>query len=339
MDGLFTQTLSNIRARLSGRAAQVSGLLPSGDLNALVEQVVETVDPRIRVITHYHKKLVKPTLIAWQYLTNLVQQIPDSLDVSHQTLVHDPRVKLIFSNTEVMAKIFGESAELINFLSVDNNQSLKYVYMLLCMKKGEHSILGTELHGEILEREVIKTVVSFSNHQLLSPSATKVQALDGFKHCAFESFLHIAVANTLELNYEYRQLIERKSVLQKKYGTSMTDAGAINSGIAFFANSPIVKNQEIIDIERQITQIKYDIASPEQHLEQVCDVLSHPEKNIKLRRCSLLLDKVGEKISDATSTQGIAINFAEVEVERMLNRMALMIRSPTKELMDYLRHA
>ena len=96
-------------------------------------------------------------------------------------------------------------------------------------------------------------------------------------------------------------------------------------------NNPLViKNVEDIkramqEIELEILAVRTESEAPNQHLEDIKEILGNPERYLKVNTASLLVNNMGIKLSDSSSQQGYRIDFAEVEIEQSLSRTAVVV--------------
>ena len=72
-----------------------------------------------------------------------------------------------FATAHDVPACLGRSVELRRFF---DNDPAPEAYALLGMKKEERSVLGMELQGDAVQREVAQTQVSFSGHRIIAAS-------------------------------------------------------------------------------------------------------------------------------------------------------------------------
>ena len=331
MKDYLSQLFNELTHRSTGSNTGNQQSLSRLDLSKQTEYVVDSIDPKIRVVYRYARKLAKPIRITEEYLLGLSDLIPGEMNINANSVTLDPRIQLFFKNTEQMQKVFNGSQKLMGFLSQNSNQKLENVYALLCMNKTERTTFGVRLKGQILLREVRQQTVSFSSHRLIEPAATAAEARQGFKRCAFDDLLTRTNKIILQHNENYQQLVTQKAALLKTFKSERVDHAFKNS-FAFSPNSWVSSHPELLRLDQEINDQKLNIASPEQHLERVRETLSHPEDYIKVDKTSIVLDRLGVKLDSDTQKDSYKIDLAEVAVDQRPEHFSVVIKYPIDAL-------
>lgn len=330
MSGHIPSSLTNLLDLFTTHPHKPSVLKCDVDVDQMVEHVVDVVDPKIRVIGRYAHKLMQPLSHTWDYLTDMADMVPDGVTLSSVTYSDDPRMKAIFSTQAVVQQLLGTIEPLLH--EKQNNVTPGQVYMLLSMEKKESSFLGAEINGDIIRRDVLQTKVTFSNRKFLSAGYDENDARLGYKRCALEGLLHKAHDLVLQSRNEQRQLIERKRELHHQLHATgkilPKDHSFIFTRNDYLDDAP----PELIEIERQLTEMRIKSDSPDYHLDQIIEVLKHPEQYLRMESQSMVLSNLGVKLSGKTMDAGVNIDYAEVEVENELKRVTMIVNSPVEEI-------
>lgn len=328
MTNFIYNSLSNL-LDLFGVQNQKQGVWAEDvDLEQIIEHVVDVVDPKIRVISRYAQKLVEPVAHSWAYLNEVAEIIPDSMQLSQSECARDPRIKLLFESQEVMQKLLQAAIPMLNETGTDSSQRRSNIYMLLCMDKKERNFLGAELAGDIIKREVKQTAVTFGNHKLLSAGYVEEKVKQGFKQCAFEGLLHNIHRLVMHSHNDHKSLVEKKMQLRQQLSTSKGPNGALTSAGECLSDA----HPELTEIEQKITDARIKTESPQQHLTQAIEVLSHPEKYLEIKKQSVALNNLGIKSENTANGEIFVIDYAEVEIEHSLKHIALVVKCPREEL-------
>lgn len=297
----------------------------------MVEHVVDVVDPRIRVISRYAQKLSQPLLLTWDYLNEVANVIPGGVVLNRTTFSNDPRQKLIFDSQGVIQQLLDSLPQLLHEQE-DKSKGNERVHMLLCMDKSEHNFLGSELVGDIIKRDVLQTKVSFLNRKILSAGYAEEDAKLGFKKCALEGLLHKAHTLVLQSRNEQKQLIERKKQLHRQLH-AVHDAKYRPHSSIFTRNDHLMDaSPELLEIERQLADLRFKSESPDQHLLQTIEVLSHPEQYLKMEKQAIRLSNLGIKLSGENAENGLTVEYAEVEIEQSLKRITMIVECAVEEI-------
>lgn len=149
--------------------AALFGAVPGGEndpdrqlVQDIIEMVVETVEPRVRLHARYRERLqgCVRTTIAW--LRSHAEEPPDCILLSREAWSADPRVNAFFATPDEVAACLGHSRELRAFFADPVNAGVEEAFALLGMKEEERTVFAPKLEGETLKQDVAQVAVSFS---------------------------------------------------------------------------------------------------------------------------------------------------------------------------------
>lgn len=136
-----------------------------------VERVVDTMDPRLRLLPHY-RDMLRPAMVrALGHLGQVVQQVVGPLDCSSHGWGGDARLKALFATPSDMPKIFSRTDAVQAFFARPENALHDQCYGLLLVSRQERKFMGFGMQGEVLTADVVQTSVSFTNHRIALPAA------------------------------------------------------------------------------------------------------------------------------------------------------------------------
>ena len=314
MGSYLQNSLTNLLELFTSQSNRHATNTGDFDIAQMTEHVVDIVDPKIRVIGRYIQKLNTPITNTWNYINDIASSIPGGIEFSKPAYINDPRTRLVVGSQDEMNRLVDNAIALLDKKPDQFAKLAGQMYMLLCMELKKHSFLGAELSGEIIKREVQQTSVKFINRKVLSSGLTEKAARTGFKNCAIEGLLHKIQHDILQHNQDYKSLIQQKTSLRRKLQN--TGQGNISD-----------MNPEMREIEKQLADTRFKSASPDQHLASTIDVLNHPEQYLDVNRKSIALNKLGIKQEGKAQEGSIIIDYAEIEVEQSLKRIAMIVNT------------
>jgi len=302
------------------------------DVLNTVEGVVDGTDSKIRLVPGYRKKLQKSIQSSLEFAEDLVNQIPASIEVSRSTFATDPYVNSFFTNVSDLHSIFSHSSEIRDFMDECHDNSAQCC-ALLCMARSEKTVLGMELSGNMLKKDVLQVAVSFSDHRIYSPAPSEPETREGLKHCLFQGL----VSNALErigqlrlashhLQSQYQMLHSRLRHHRQKSTTGKQDGRADERILQTLEET----RRELVVIEEKLLHTPR--VTPRIVLEQVADVFSKPDEFVRLRKSSLRLNKMGIKISGDSPQPGNLLNLTEVVIGNERPRVVTLATFPKNEL-------
>lgn len=295
-----------------------------GVLIDVLERVVDGTDVKIRLVPGYRRKLLSAVEGALEYADRIIEQFPQPLDLSPEKFISDPYANAFFVSPEDLARTVGQSSELHDYFDEGFCIGDQECCVLLCMLKTEKNILGMEISGGQVMRDVKQTSVSFSGHKILSPSDTEDNVRQELKCCIFEGLITNALSHIVELRAIRRRLESEQRIL----GARLRSLESSSLAASEPARNSI--KQELADIEERLTQVGY--LTPEAVLQQVSSVLRQPEKFLSVEKVTLEVDKMGIKKAPGSQTPCNRLELLEVKINGQSPRIVSLVKLRRSEL-------
>jgi hypothetical protein len=319
--------LSGLRAAIQHRMQQKKTQLSrSSDILGTVERVVDGTDGKIRLVSGYRKKLKEAVGCAMEYTDEMVDQIPGAIEVSRSTFVSNPYVNAFFVNVSDLQEVFSHSSEVREYMEDISHLDSPQCCALLCMRKTEKTVMGVELSADTLKRDVQRTAVSFSEHQIYSPAPSEVETREGLKHCLFAGLITNALEHIVQLRLTSHRLRRERQLLLTRLRHCRRQ----------HATTKLLS--EIADIHQRLSSIdeqlsRTHVMTPGEALQQVKAVFSRPDSFVKFSKCSLRLDKMGFKIRENSRQACNQIDLTEVKIGDESPRVVTLATFPRDELL------
>jgi hypothetical protein len=331
----WQQLVSGFRERRSQRKAdKAAAHARERELQNAIEHVVDEINPRIRALGSYRKKLgpsVKSTLT---YCSDLVTRVPVSVEVSSKSWGRDPMVKAFFSSVADLRRVFSHSKEVHDFF--DQHTTAGHCYALLSMERRERTVLGMEMHGEVIKRDVKQTAVSFTDHRVVKPSSSESELREILERRAFENLIAYALERITELVAARHSLEEQQQLLEMQLKVAHLRSKSLE---------PLIgdRNSGGIDIEalrEQAThagqarkQTSARLTTLEDYIDRIAEVLGEPQTHLRLGHISMHLSKMNIKLDDQSPVTGQALKLNEASLGEHLKRILLIARFPRDDLL------
>jgi hypothetical protein len=165
--------LMGLFSSLFGRNKDESPSGPEGvAIQAAIEQLVEAVDPRIRFIRGYQKKLRPGVEAALKHARDIVARIPGPFALDTESWRREPVVNAAFARADELPAAVSRSVEVREFFEQGAGKSLPECFALFGMQRQERRIFGKALVGELIQSDVVQTTVSFADYRLIVPATT-----------------------------------------------------------------------------------------------------------------------------------------------------------------------
>lgn len=287
-------------------------------LDRALDRVLQGTDNKINLVPNYRQKLYQSIIRALQYADNMVEQIPQPIELTDTQLVSNPYVRAFFYTTTGLKKVCNQSSELKEFFQEPEHAQTDESCALLCMQKIQKNVLGMQLQGDRVIKDVQKSRITFVDHHIQSPAINERIARRELKCCIFEGLINNALANISALRAKRQQLETEQQILSSKLRSH-------NQGIV--SNEITYRNEtlKLAKIEQQLHKIGY--ITPEASLHQVNATLNHPEKFAQLKNIALKLDKEGILRSDHKHSSTInKVHLSEVSIKGQAPRVVTLVR-------------
>jgi hypothetical protein len=297
-----------------------------------VESVVDGTDSKIRLVPGYRKQLQNTILSSLEYADDLVNQIPEPIEINRRTFTSDPYVNAFFANVRDLRSILSHSSEVQEFMA-DNHDSA-HCCALLCMKRTERTVMGMELSGDVLKKDVLQVSVSFGDHRIYSPAPSEPEAREGLKNCLFQGLVSNALERIMQLRLVSHRLQSKHQMLHSRLRRYRQNTREVQQGTRHGAEIARKIEQTSLELERIETKMLHSpLLTPQVMLEQVVDVFSKPDDFIRIRKLPLRLNKMGIKINDDSAQAGNELDLTEVIIGNDFPRVVTLATFPKQELL------
>lgn len=266
------------------------GPYPASLIEMATERAVEGTDPRIRALPGYGHKLRQSVIHAIDHVIALVDAfLEEPVKVDSATYGKDPRFGAIFASAVSMLDILGRDQTLRDYLETPEGRGAAQVYTLLLAERAERHILGMDLVGDQVRRDVAQVEVSFFAHRLVEPHAYADETRCQLKRRAFDYLLTQALDRISKANLERLDLAHQRDLVTRKL-RAMEQGGSIFK--AADGDQPDLASlmAELDEITRHLHELGPDQAILETHLDILVEVLGNAEHQLWSKPITLFLD-------------------------------------------------
>ncbi|MEJ1397576.1 MAG: hypothetical protein RPU52_08650 [Candidatus Sedimenticola sp. (ex Thyasira tokunagai)] len=319
----------------------LSGKFTTQELDHWADLAVERMDPRLKMISRYRKRLYPAVECALLHIKELIRDIPGPLEISRQTYGADPCVHTLFGSNEQLEHLFSHSREISEYAKQVRPKEQTHCYAFMIMDRNDKQRLGHALVGEQVQNDVMQRVVYFSNHALVKPSNNEEDVRDELCEHVFQHLLSEAifkVANHKEQLAELdRQLAHQKAELKKLkaeiggiefLGTYESDAGDQTPSLV----------QQLEETKLQRDKLASGLQTLDDYFELLLKVLSHPHHHCGLENESIILNRFNVVQDDDSARDACTLPYAEIRTGELI-KAGMIIKYPLDELVGTSRIA
>ncbi|CRI67173.1 conserved hypothetical protein [Thiocapsa sp. KS1] len=271
------------------RGNESRGRYPESLIEAAIERAVDGTDARLRLLPGYRKRLRVPVIHAIDQVVALVEAIPAPLAAGRREHGEDPRLAAVFSSAADMLRIFGRDPALTAFLATPEGAAAERVTCLLLAERVERNILGMDLVGDQVRRDVPQVAVSFTGHRLLDPRAAEAEMRRALERRAFDHLLALALSRIAEVRVEREDLMRQRDLLHRKRA-SLERGGWTFDAAQGAPPDPAALMADLEGITAQLAVLGADDGLLRAHLGIVADSLAEAERQFWADDLDLSLD-------------------------------------------------
>lgn len=290
---------------------EVVGRYPDALIEMAIERAVDGTDSRLRLLSGYRKRLRAPVVHALDHVVALVDGIPAPVAAGPGNYCNEPRLGAMFASAEAMQQTFARDRALADYRASPEGQGAEQITALLMAHRQERHVLGMDLVGDQVRRDVAQTTVSFTGHHLLEPRSVENECRRFLRRRAFDHLLALALAQLAEARVERADLTRQRDLLQRKLRTMK---GATLSFERPDPDTPdaAALQRELDSVARQLQALGADAGVMKAHLEVVAERLAQAERQLWSEPVSLCLDAMNIR-RDPADRAGRVIGLHELQ--------------------------
>jgi len=306
-------------------------------IEAAIERVVDGTDPRLRAVSRYRYKLWDAVAHSVAYAVQLINHLPPPIDASYRSFTSTPLLRAAFVSSDHLRETLSFSKHMHNYQQQNPGLLPVELHGLLGMERVEKTVLGVDLQGDMIRRDVPQTTVNFRNHRLAFPTESEQATRKELIKRTFDSLIEIALNQLTESRIRRQQLEQQQRQLLQKKANAMRSGqmglgSLLDSTLLNQADASTLERQ-LFDIQEEMKQIRADSATIEHLLKRVIATLSKPEKHLRLERVSLTLDHMNIRAPADSPRIANALTFDEALLGQDRRLTVLLIRFPSSELL------
>ncbi len=279
---------------LFGAEPVAKGRYPESTVQAGIERALDASDTRIRTLRGFEAKLRPAVLRAFDHVVDVVDGLPPILDLDRAGYTAQPLAGALFASVEHMRQVLAGDAALADFLASAEGARCSEVNALMLVQRSERNVLGMELQGEIVRREVAQVAVSFGRHHLLDPAADWSQCKRRLYRRAYDHILGLALERIGRMRTDRADLKRERELLKRKRAELQAGRWDLDTDAA--GSTPVALIERRIDeLNAELLALGGDTQVIAAHLDALCEVLSTADTLVRTTNLELLVDRMGIK--------------------------------------------
>lgn len=265
------------------------GRYPDTLIDQGIERAVDGTDPRLRLLRGYQKRLRSPVIHAIDQVIALVDASPDPLNAGVAGYQNDFRLAALFASADEMLRVFSHDKALSEYRSSTDGRGAERVSTLLLARLEQKNVLGMDLVGDQVRRDVAQVSVNFSGHHLLEPRASDEEFRRFLKRRAFDHLLALALDQITQARMDRADLARQRDLLQRQLRTMKRSALTFDEGPEAGRSDESSLQAELDTVSAQLQALGANEDVLKTHLEIVAERLGQAEHQIWFEEINLYL--------------------------------------------------
>jgi hypothetical protein len=279
------------------------------------DKATTVINPRLKLLPNFHRRLQPAIETCIDFLRAQVSLLPAVHPLSSKNWSSDSALRAFFVAPSDISAVLGGSGNLRTLF--DKFPDLDEAFVVLGMAFKEQRTFGMALHGEMVQRDVAQTTVSFSDHRarLCGRDESRLRRVIGVE--VFEYLLAHALSEIGEERVERRELQENRSLIRARLRLLQQHGPGLGS---MFGGEPAAPSEqlrlaaELLENEHQLEAIGGNESLLEAEFDCLQAVLNNPQRYLHFAPQRLRLNTMNVVLDEVTSDRAADVDFALAEL-------------------------
>lgn len=284
---------------------------PDKALAAAIARAVDAVDPLLKTVSAYERRLAPVAVAALDHCASLAAEVPGPLDIDPQSFGSDPMVRAMFATPDDLVAMLGRSRAVREMFGGGGPLGVDTCYGLLGMRQRVKAVSGTVVRGEVVQHDVPQRLLYFTTHTLniLAPGHAALR--ERLREVAFDSVVGGFAA---ELAGRRRERDEARTAASLGRGAHREQAEALAARHAAAVAA----------------------LAPERLLADFAAWLGEAPRHIYLKPSEVSVDLMGV-IRDAPDPEATTLSLPELHSRDRRHWLVVVVRIRREDALDALR--
>lgn len=314
-------------------------------IEAATERVVDGTDPRLRSISGYQTRLRDPVERSVDYIIGLVDALPAAIDMQPSRYGLDPYLRAFFASRQHLEEVIDSSRTLVDFVRNHTGPVPQAIFCGFGVEYEERRVLGVQMRGDMMERDVAQTAVNFGGHRLVTPADNEADARWELKKRGFDNLITTALQHLVSTRSRNSDLQQQRDLLRQKLRVLNKGNLALEPALASEADD----HPKIAELEKQLAEIESELLrlgagrqTLDDSLSEIVAVLGQPEEHLWVTPIELRMNQMGLKLDPDAAEPAIELHLTQVGTSTGLRRCVMVVQVPPpkpRDTGDFLKEA
>jgi len=268
----------------------------SPELLPAIERAVSGVEPLLMQTRKYPEAYRKAVMTALEYTHNLAFSIPGPVAVNLDSYAKDAFVHAIFPSMDLVSEAFRASRAMQDYLH--NHPATDEAYALMGMRRFEKTMMGMQLSGEVIQRDVPQKIIYFTDHTIVDPAPSEQQARKQMAWEFFDSLVDKVAKRVALRKQEMQAQLQEMDLLKARLHSANAET-----------RPAMEKEFSSMLASLQTATRSLDLHNYPEDFEAV---LLDPEAHLRLNQSPMILDSMGIRQNSDEAEPGEQIIFNDL---------------------------
>ncbi len=293
-----------------GLLAAIAGLIhpappPDPATHQALERIAEQVDPLLKTVADFEKRLAAPAHHAIGYCEGFSNGVPGPIAVDRAAFGTDPLVHALFATPDDIHRMLGHSQSIRDYLADPASLLHDNLYFVLAARRQEKTQLGLGLNGSVIQNDVPQTLLYFCDHAAVFPAPSLDALKQRVRQEALDSLLNSFRAHVDTLRAE-REELRTEATAARGHLTLLRQCSACGEDVA-------VQTRRLEELDTRLRE-DANALQPDHLVDALANFLLIPERSLSLEPVHITVDRVGvvQEPAAASAVDVDTISFPEL---------------------------
>lgn len=293
--------------------------------NELIDYVVNTVEPKLKRVRGYRKRLQVPLQICREHCRAIVAEIPGPIYLKRTGYYDDPVIKAAFAGSDKIEDLLDRINKATSKTPLSGTERVA----LLTMKSTEKTIYGSKRQGDMIIGDAAMRSITFTDHNMVGLATTLANSREALEKYSLEIIAEATARELSEIRTKLVDLRQRQEWLRAMNKMFGGGKGA-GMGCVFVPFDPEKQEKQkkleqmLVETESEIATARNESERPEDWLTIVENFLSKPEDILTMRPVSLRLNW-SNILTDDPDEKADTITFATFTLADEMQREGVLV--------------
>ncbi|QKS30728.1 MAG: hypothetical protein FAZ92_01237 [Accumulibacter sp.] len=298
-----------------------------------IEQVVGIVNPRLKLVPGYRRRLAPAVEQAVLYCRKIEAQIPRAIEASAALWADNPVLRAVFASARDVPAVFSRSRAVQDFF--DQAADADHVWAALRFIRCEEQRVVVATSGDVVQRDVVRTAVSCGDKKVVLPSGCEEEARLEIRRRAFRFLANEALRQIASAAVISNDLATQRSILLDRLMILKGQRAGLETVVGHGGRREV----QIEEVEASLSRNEQALAACsiagnalEHAIERIQHVLMHGADHLHIETARLRLDQMNLVVPEGSDEAAVDIALPLVVVRSAPVISLLPCRFPRREL-------